>query len=147
MIRKRQKSLGAHVEGDLEIMPLMNLFVVLIPMLLISAVFIQVSVIKMNLPSDEATPPSERERLGLAVEITDAAWIVKGRRLDTVRIDRAVETSGQELLAALAGVKSGHPDEDGLVIESQEATRYEDIVYVMDVSREAGLPNVSLAGS
>lgn len=147
MIRKRQKSLGAHVEGDLEIMPLMNLFVVLIPMLLISAVFIQVSVIKMNLPSDDATPPPERDRLGLAVEITESAWVVKGRRLDTVRIAREDGAAEQELLAALAGVKAGHPDEDGLVIESQDDTRYEDIVLVMDVSREAGLPNISLAGS
>ena len=64
MIRKRQRSLGEHVEGDLEILPLMNLFVVLIPMLLISAVFVHLTVIRMNLPSDDAsaTPP-QRERL------------------------------------------------------------------------------------
>ena len=87
-----QRSLGEYVEGDLEILPLMNLFVVLIPMLLISAVFVHMSVIRMNLPSDEAAEAAaERERLGLSVEIQEEVWVVKGRRLEARTIDRLGE--------------------------------------------------------
>ena len=52
--RANTRSFRAHVEDDLEIMPLMNLFVALIPMLLISAVFLNVTVIDMKAP-----PPGE----------------------------------------------------------------------------------------
>ena len=148
MIRKRQRSLGEHLEGDLEVLPLMNLFVVLIPMLLISAVFVHMSVIRMNLPSDEtADTSSERERLGLSVEIREEVWVVKGRRLDARTIERLGEQADDELRAVLAAVKADHPSEENLVIVSEPTTRYDDIVEVMDVSRESGLPNISLSGS
>ena len=148
MIRKRQRSLGEYVEGDLEILPLMNLFVVLIPMLLISAVFVHLSVIPMNLPSDEAAQAAaERERLGLSVEIQEEVWVVKGRRLEARRIDRLGEQADDDLRAVLTAVKADHPSEEEVVIVSDPATRYDDIVEVMDASRESGLPNISLSGS
>ena len=60
-----------------EIMPLMNLFVALIPMLLISAVFLQVSTLKMNLPGDDASADAaRRSRSHLSVNITTDAWVV-----------------------------------------------------------------------
>jgi len=148
MIRKRQRSLGEYVEGDLEILPLMNLFVVLIPMLLISAVFVHMSVIRMNLPSDEvAEAAAERERLGLSVEIQEEVWVVKGRRLEARTIDRLGEQADEDLRAVLAAVKADHPSEEDVVIVSEPETRYDDIVEVMDASRESGLPNISLSGS
>ena len=148
MIRKRQRSLGEYVEGDLEILPLMNLFVVLIPMLLISAVFVHMSVIRMNLPSDEAAEAAaEHERLGLSVEIQEEVWVVKGRRLEARTIDRLGEQADEDLRAVLAAVKADHPSEEDVVIVSEPETRYDDIVEVMDASRESGLPNISLSGS
>ena len=37
-----------------------------------------------------------------------------------------------------------YPDNRDVMIVSQSDTRYEDIVRVMDISREAGLPGSSL---
>ena len=148
MIRKRTKSFKQHIEADLEILPLMNLFVVLIPMLLLSAVFLEIAVIKMQLPSDD-TPANEekRERLDLSIAISDGAWVVKGKRLTAQTIERSDEASEEQLRSLLASIKADHPQEEAVVIRSQETTRYDDIVQVMDASRESGLPNISLAGS
>ena len=52
MRRSTRRGYRQVIESDLEIMPLMNLFVALIPMLLISAVFLNVTVIDMKLPTD-----------------------------------------------------------------------------------------------
>ena len=48
------------------------------------------------------------------------------------------------LAKVLAGVAGQYPDNRDVRIVSQSDTRYEDIVRVMDISREAGLPGASL---
>jgi len=66
--RKRRRS-REIVAADIEVMPLMNLFIVLIPLLLLSAVFIEVSVIDMALPSSAEAANAEDARLDLTVRI------------------------------------------------------------------------------
>jgi biopolymer transport protein ExbD len=130
----------------------MNLFVVLIPMLLLSAVFLELSVIRMHLADEEATPPaSESESLGLAIAIEDARWIVRGRSLASRTVSREATVAGVDPLDELSGVLSDivadHPDTRDVVIESRPRTRYDDIIAVMDVSRETGLVGISLASA
>jgi biopolymer transport protein ExbD len=145
MSRSQRRWAVARVEEELDLLPLMNLFVVLIPMLLLSAVFVEMSVIRMDAPSD--TPPaSERTPLGLSVAIGEASWTISGRNVDPVVVDRAEEGSLERLRAELAGIAGRFPDDHDVVIRSRESTRYEDIVMVMDVSRETGFPGVSLTG-
>lgn len=143
---RRRRSARAVVQEDLEILPLMNLFVVLIPMLLLSAVFLEMSVIHVGLPSDEAPQKPAEERLGLAVLIGDEAWVVKGRKLAPQVILREGEDADARLRAALADVSERFPEDHDVVVRSGPRTRYEDIVQVMDASRESGFAGVSLAG-
>jgi len=148
MIRRRKRSHRNAVEDDLEVLPLMNLFVVLIPMLLLSAVFLEMAVIRMNLPSEDAAPAAERkESLGLSIAIEESRWLLKGRRLEARAIDRTAENAVDVLRATLAEVTVRFPDDHDVVIVSQPHTRYDDIIEVMDVSRETGHGNVSLLGS
>lgn len=146
MQRRRKARHREQIAADLEILPLMNLFVVLIPMLLLSAVFLEITVIRMNLPTDEESPDSPRETLGLSVSILPEQWVVKGRRLETMRLDRAGENAEAALSELLAGIATSHPEDHDLIIRSEDDTHYDDIVTVMDVSRGAGLENISLAG-
>ena len=145
MSRRRHRSARELVAEELEILPMMNLFVVLIPMLLLSAVFLEMSVIRMSVPADDAAEPP-KQSLGLSVAIQDESWIVKARRIDTVVIDRAAADADEQLRGTLAGLSSRFPDAHDVVIRNGARTRYEDIVAVMDASRESGFPNVSLAG-
>ena len=144
-MRRKHHANRPEEPRDLELLPLMNLFVVLIPMLLLSAVFLELAVIKMNLPNDEATPPATpKEQLGLSVAILDESWVVKGRKLETRTIDRLGEAAEEDLRAALADVTGRFPSNQDVTILSESTTRYDDIVLVMDVSRESGLVNVGL---
>lgn len=145
MKRSRRKTYRKLVETELETLPLMGLFVVLIPMLLLSAVFLQVTVIPVPLPEDDAAQVQEAETFSVSVRILDDRFQVeaKGEPARTIaRNGAALATLSQELLA----VVSEHPDNHAVTIISEATTRYEDIVDVMDVSREAGLPQVALAG-
>jgi biopolymer transport protein ExbD len=127
----------------------MNLFVVLIPMLLLSAVFVELAVIRMGLPSDDAEPaPAEpRESLGLAVAIEDDRWIIRAEKIEPTAIARDGEAAIEALQAALADVGTRFPENRDVVILSRPHTKYDDIISVMDVSRATGLENVSLLGA
>jgi biopolymer transport protein ExbD len=134
------------VESDLEIMPLMNLFVAMIPMLLISAVFLNVTVIDMKAPPDGLDPGSTKQSLALAITIKDQYFIVEGRGISKAVIARSNDDADMQLATALAAVVTAHPDNQDVMIISQPHTNYGDIVAVMDISRESGLPAVSLLG-
>jgi biopolymer transport protein ExbD len=136
------------VEGDLEIMPLMNLFVAMVPLLLLSAVFVNVTVIDMKAPAEaEAAPaPVEPRDIALSVTIRDESFIVECAGAPARVIARSEPDAPVRLAGALAEIAGRYPDNRDIVIISQPRTRYGDIVTVMDISREAGLPSVSLLG-
>jgi len=143
----RRRTYRDLIETELETMPLMGLFVVLIPMLLLSAVFLQISVIDLNLPEETAAElDRQREQLALTVEIGDEAFIVSAKGVGSRTIPRDGEDARDRLLGELAGIHENHPRNRAVTIVSRPETRYEDIILVMDVSREAGLPHASLLG-
>jgi biopolymer transport protein ExbD len=146
--RKRRSSRHV-VDGYLELMPLMNVLVALLPMLLLSAVFVKVTTIDLYGPPTAAAPSQavDKPSLALAVTIKDDYFVVEGDRISKRVIARKDQDSQVQLAGALANVVAQHPENEEIMIISQPHTRYEDIIAVMDVSREAGLPSVSLLGA
>jgi biopolymer transport protein ExbD len=139
----------AIVQEDLEIMPLMNLFVAMIPMLLISAVFLNVTVIDMAAPPDaaDAGDGNKKESLALAVTIKDNYFVVEGRRVKKHVISRGDADAEDQLAEVLNNISVDHPYNTSIMIISQPNTNYGDIIAVMDISRDNGLPGVSLLGA
>lgn len=146
-VRERRRSCRDVVAGDVDLLPLMNLFVALIPMLLVSAVFLNITVIDLRAPGDEAAQArAEQARVDLALSVTISAarYVVEANGVDTVVVERRDPGAAAELSRVLAGIAGTYPDNRDVMIVSQVDTRYEDIVRVMDISREAGLPGASL---
>lgn len=138
------------VEADLDLLPLMNLFIAIIPMLLLSAVFVHLAAIELNLPPtlDASQSGEEKESLALAVTIRDRQYVVEGRGIATQVIPREdADLAAVKLADVLVAISRDHPDNEDVMIISQNDTRYDDIIQVMDVSRDAGLPSVSLLGT
>jgi len=145
MRRKPRKSYRNMVADDIEIMPLMNLFVAMIPMLLISAVFLNVTVIDMkSSPDARDASVSKNKILKLAVTIKDDYFVIEGDRVKTYAIARADGDAEVQLATALTDIATSSPSDRNMMIISQPDTRYADIIAVMDISREAGLPPASL---
>jgi len=135
-------------EGELDLLPMMNVFIVLIPMLLTSAVFLKVTVIDTNVPGTSAAPaPDAGENLSLAITIRDDVYVVEGKGIASRVIARKDADASAKLAAALADVAMQHPDNQDVIIISQPRTRYQDIISVMDVARASGLPAASLLGA
>src|SRR5262249_34184926 len=81
-VRRRRRRRGRrHGLGstELELLPMLNVFIAIIPLLLMSAAFVQVSVIQASLPAEAAAPVDTHAdvALDLTVTIHEDAYIVE----------------------------------------------------------------------
>jgi biopolymer transport protein ExbD len=155
--RRRKTRKELTVNTDLKLMPLMNIIIALIPMLLLSAVFLEVKVIETSLPRDAdasaaaaqpATPP-----LDLAVHVRGDLYVIEGHGVSPLLVPRrdkasAPDSSATQLLAqALGAITASHPGTTEIRIVAESRTRYQEVIALMDVARSAGLVNAALEGA
>jgi biopolymer transport protein ExbD len=145
MSKRNPRSYRQVIQAELDTLPLMGLFVVLIPMLLLSAVFLEISVIDMYLPNDPGEEQQE-EDFTISVRIHDDQYVVAAEGFAERVIPRTEDEAINDLHRELYAIASKRPDHKAVTIVSEPATRYEDIITVMDISRAAGLPQASLMG-
>jgi biopolymer transport protein ExbD len=156
--RRRKRGVRKSVEADLQLLPLMNVFIVLIPMLLMSAVYLEVRTINMSLPSQAAAQEAATQAapLELSIKIGEQAYVVEGNGVPAQTIAREAKAGGagrpndagsQRLAAVLAQIVAAHPDNKEVRIVAEATTRYDEIVALMDIARSAGLPQVGLLGA
>lgn len=143
--RHRKKRAVSLVATDLDLMPMINVFMAIIPMLLLSAAFVPVTVIRTAVPSDGAPVAASNAPLEIAVAIRASAYVVTVDGRAVRSIDRAAADPAAALTGALQEVASAHPGHREVRILSRAGTRYEEIIQVMDSARAAGLSESALA--
>ena len=155
--RGRRQRKPLTVNTDLKLMPLMNIIIALIPMLLLSAVFIEVKIIETSLPRDaEAataaqaplTPP-----LDLAVHVRADVYVIEGHGIEPLLIARRAGTAAPDSVTALqltrvlGSIVAAHPGTTDVRIVAEAHTHYQEVISLMDAARAAGLVNPALEGS
>ncbi len=128
-------------QGDtsLNVTPLMNLMVVLIPFLLTTVVFSKLAILDLNLPSSSAagqTTPEKKEPFRLIVTLHQDVLAVQGSGLVVTPIpSREGKYDLKELAAILQRVKTAFGEERSIIILSEPEVPYESLVEVMDTCR------------
>jgi biopolymer transport protein ExbD len=142
----RKKRRRATEPEELNLLPLMSLFVALVPALLYSAVFVPVSALGLDFPGTGGA--ASASPLALAVRLSDAAYAVEGVPDSTYApIARGPEGALTELRAQLDGVHARYPTSGGAILVVSPQVPYKDVVQVMDQVREAGFGNSTLLGA
>lgn len=173
--RRRQVCLDGidpHAEDEnVNLVPIMNLFVVLIPFLLMSAAFFHISVINASVPalqqdrtdlarSDAAVTLMVR-MLPEAFRITASSDTLPRSELDKLRADiprngkgEGFEAFGNHLLTC----KQHYPQSDTMLLVPDASVEYQEVIRAMDAGRwverqEEGVkvryelfPNVVISG-
>jgi len=149
MRRRRRRRSNVHFVTEIELMPMLNVFISIIPLLLLSAAFVPVTVIKTTLPTGEVvSAPADQAPLDVAVVVQPQAFVVRvdGAVVQAVPRSKADDPDARgQLEVVLKTVADAHPGHREVRIVSEASTRYEEIVEVMDVARAAGLPEAALA--
>ncbi len=140
-LRDRRPSAIAGV-ADLDVTPVMNMFIILIPFLISMTAFAHLATHEFSLPGDEGSAhATERHELPLTVAVgVPGLVVVKG---DVVLGE--LPRLGDELdLAGLVALLSGQTSEK-LVVAVDDPIATAEVVACLDACRAAGLNDVALA--
>lgn len=144
----RRSRSGREQQEELNITPIMNVFMILVPFLLLCAAFTHVSMVDLSLPvsADPAQEEEETVELSLRVSITEAGLRVEGNAASLVLLPPlpSGELDFEGLARQLAQVHKSFPDERAVVVAAAPAVRYQPIVSVMDRCKAAGFSEISV---
>lgn len=129
--RKRQTQEAA----ELNITAFMNLMVILVPFLLITAVFSRMSVLELNLPALDAIQESEESAsLQLQLVVQSDHLALQDANVGLIqRIERTDdERQWEALRELLVEVKSRFPDETGIALLLAPGISYDIMIQIMD---------------
>ena len=154
-------------DTELNMVPVMNMFMVLIPFLLMSASFYQIKAINTSVPVHADTHAdnfsnSEKEKITVVLELKEKEIRISGlsetpndlflselKMVISRQPDKEATTA--ELVSFLKALKSRYPASDTLILIPDEEVLYMEIVQTMDSARnyetERLFPNIVLSGS
>ncbi len=144
-LRRPTEVAGAVV--DLDVTPVMNMFIILIPFLVSMAVFSHLAVHSFSLPADEGPGEAKTaDELPLTVALA-ADRIVVARGEWTLGEAARGESSydWNALVTALESARVRLPQVDDVVVAVDDAVVCADVVGALDRCREAGYGEVGLA--
>ena len=124
-------------EEEMQITAFMNLMVVLVPFLLITAVFSRLSIVELNLPSGGPPPPDVQQGFELEIVVRKNAIEVADRASGPLA-RYPLGAKGYDYAALrekLKQVKAQFPDVIAATILLEPDTPYDVIVQVMDTVR------------
>lgn len=142
-MRRKARHLKFKEEKDLDITSFMNLMIVLVPVLLMSMVFNQITVLDLKLPDAATSPEQADEDEKKQLEI-----VIYPEHMDVnypagTRLKRVVKKEGDYDYPLLSDIlqevkrqlKDRNIDKRDILVLSQQDTDYQTIVSVMDTVR------------
>ena len=129
----------AREAPELNITAFMNLMVVLVPFLLITAVFSRITILELNLPPPSSSDKPNKPKLELEVVVRSNVIDIQDRssgHLKSIRNEQDVYDT-EALSEFLRVVKGKYPDIANASILLEPDIPYETLVLVMDTVRSA----------
>lgn len=137
-----------RIEGavELNITAFMNLMVILVPFLLITAVFSRITVLELNLPSLNAKDsPQDKIKLQLELVLREKSFDIQDANLGIIkRFARSDEnTQWDKFTDILVEIKSRFPDEKNITLLLEPGISYKTLINVMDHVRSADVVHIA----
>lgn len=140
VMRNHARYRGRH---ELNVVPMIDMMVILVFFLIFTAVFTKTNVLELNLPGADSAVPDLPEGLNLEVIIRKGAIEVADRGTGLLkslpRTDADYDLKG--LSEYLQLVKSKYPDKQNATILLEQDIAYDTLVHVMDTVRVFQVPN------
>ena len=140
VLRNHMRYRGRH---DLNVVPMIDMMVILVFFLIFSAVFTRTNVLELNLPAANAAVPDLPEGLQLEIVVRKDKLEVADRQTGLLKslqnTDQGYDLAG--LSDYLQLVKSKYPDKQDATILLEGDIAYDTLVQVMDTVRVFDVPN------
>ncbi len=144
-------SAAMEAEIDLDVTPIMNVLIILIPFLASVAVYIHLSVIELSLPPNVGAGMAgagEKPRLKLTVVVTGGYFLITHGEnlLDSIpKAEDAYDYGG--LSARLQAHRAKDANKEEVIVAVDNPILFKYVVDVMDICRGNGFTKVGLASA
>ncbi len=135
---KRRTKGGAH---EIDVTTFLNLMVVLVPFLLITAVFSRLTIVELNLPSSAGGPSNNEDSFRVEVIVRETGMeITNGTMMIASIPKKDDEYDFQTLSDFMIELKREYPDHDAASVLMEAHIPYDYLIQVMDIVRSVELP-------
>jgi biopolymer transport protein ExbD len=138
-MRSKLRRHHARTDPELDITAFLNLMVVLVPFLLLSAVFSQMTILELNLPSAPSAQNEDEKKPKLALEliVRETDLIVNDRVSGPLKVLPLVDDKHDwaGLATKLREIKVSFPDITDINVLLQPDTPYDIMIQAMDSVR------------
>ena len=135
---KRRTKEDAH---EIDVTTFLNLMVVLIPFLLITAVFSRMTIVELNLPSSSGGAANNEEGFQIEVIVRDAGIEISNGRTVIASIPKKDDDFDLETLSEfMIELKQEYPEQETASVLMEGHIPYDYLILVMDIVRSVELP-------
>jgi biopolymer transport protein ExbD len=125
-----------HEELEMNLVPLIDVLLVIIIFLVVSATFSRTSELQINLPTAEANSPQDKP-LVVTVEVdATGRYMVNGK---------AVDSADVASIASALTQAAGNGKEPTIVINADAKTTHQSVINVMEAARQANYTHITFA--
>jgi biopolymer transport protein ExbD len=135
---KRRTKSGAH---EIDVTTFLNLMVVLVPFLLITAVFSRLTIVELNLPSSAGGPPNDEQGFSPEVIVReDLIEITNGKSVIASIPSKEEGYDLQTLSDYMVELKQTYPQQDAASVLMEARIPYDYLIQVTDIVRSVERP-------
>ena len=135
---KRRTKGPAH---DIDVTTFLNLMVVLVPFLLITAVFSRLTIVELNLPSSAGGAASSEETFRVEVIVRETGIEITNGSATIASIPKKDDEFDFETLSDfMVALKQEYPEHDAASVLMEAYIPYDYLIQVMDIVRSVELP-------
>lgn len=126
---------------ELNITSFLNLMVVLVPFLLITAVFSRITILELSVPTASGGSQVAKPNFAIEVVVRRAGLeIANGSSVVAAIPNQEGEYDLQKLTEVLLRLKSDYPEKDDATVLMEPDIQYDHLIRVMDTLREIQIP-------
>ena len=138
MTRRLHKKRQLRATPELDVTTFMNLMVVLIPFLLISAVFSRVAIMELSVPTSAGGATSNTPNFAIEVIVRQAGFEIANGNSVEAAIPKKDEQYDMDMLSKmLMRLKAQYPEKEDATILMEPDIEYDFLIQVMDAVRSA----------
>jgi len=138
MTRRNHKKRRMQEAGQLDVTTFLNLMVVLIPFLLISAVFSRVTIMELSVPISAGGSESNKPNFSIEVIVRKTGLEIANGSYVEAAIPKKDDHYDMEMLSEmLMRLKAQYPDKEDATILLEPEIAYDYLIQIMDAVRGA----------
>ncbi len=136
MTRRKHKKRRMQVTAELDVTTFLNLMVVLIPFLLISAVFSRVAIIELSVPTSAGGSVSNTPDFSIEVIVRKTGLEIANGSYVEAAIPKKDDQYDMEMLSEmLMRLKARYPEKEDATILMEPEIAYDYLIQIMDAVR------------